>query len=141
LSFDHDIHVVDQVLVRYRRHGGNRSDEVDFMLAGMLVHFGKILQDTPPRLRHMLPSAKRKFFVYLKNSFLAEGLDLDHVDPAQYHALEARCRELEERICHLADERDVILSSRSWRVTAPLRQLSLGARRMIGWRRRLQGGP
>jgi hypothetical protein len=119
LSFDHDIHLVDQVLVRYRRHGGNRSDAVDFMLPGMVVHFGKILQDTPPRLRHMLPRAKRRFFAYLRNSLLAEGLDVDPVDPAQYHALEARCRGLEEHVRHIADERDVILSSWSWCVTTP----------------------
>jgi hypothetical protein len=86
----------------------------------------------------MLPRAKRRFFAYLRNSFLAEGLDIDPVDPARYYALEARCRELEAQVRRLADERDVILSSRSWRVTAPLRQLSLAARCLIGWRRRLR---
>jgi glycosyltransferase involved in cell wall biosynthesis len=140
LAFDHDIHFVDQILVRYRRHDRNRSDEADFMLPGMVVHFGKILQDTPPRLRHMLPRAKRGFFAYLKNNFLAEGLDLEHVDPAQHRALEARCRELEERVRRLADERDVILSSRSWHATAPFRRLSRGIRRLVGWRRGPQGG-
>jgi glycosyltransferase involved in cell wall biosynthesis len=120
LSFDHEIHFVDQVLVRYRRHASNRGDDVAFMLPGMVVHFGKILQDTPPRLRHMLPAAKRQFFDYLKYSSVADGLQLDLVD-----ALQAKCRRLEE-------ERDAVLSSRSWRVTAPLRRLSRGLRRLIG---------
>ena len=122
LSFDHEIHFVDQVLVRYRRHASNRGDDVAFMLPGMVVHFGKILQDTPPRLRHMLPAAKRQFFDYLTNSSLAEGLQLDLVD-----ALQAKCRRLEQ-------ERDAVLSSRSWRVTAPLRRLSRGLQRLIGSR-------
>jgi glycosyltransferase involved in cell wall biosynthesis len=124
LSFDHEIHFVDQVLVKYRRHAANRGDDVAFMLPGMIVHFGKMLQDTPPRLRHMLPAAKRQFLDYLTRNFLAEGLDIGHVGSAQWQALEAKCRRLEE-------ERDAILSSRSWRITAPLRKLSLVVRHMI----------
>jgi glycosyltransferase involved in cell wall biosynthesis len=131
LSFDHEIHYVDQVLLRYRRHAANRGDDAAFMLSGMAVHFGKMLQDTPPRLRHMFPAAKRQFFDYLVRSFLAEGLELDHVSLAQWHALEARCRELAARCCKLADERDAVLASRSWRLTAPLRSLSLRARRLL----------
>jgi len=131
LSFDHEIHYVDQVLLRYRRHAANRGDDAAFMLSGMAVHFGKMLQDTPPRLRHMFPAAKRQFFDYLVRSFLAEGLELDHVSLAQWHALEARCRELAARCCKLADERDALLASRSWRLTAPLRSLSLRARRLL----------
>jgi glycosyltransferase involved in cell wall biosynthesis len=113
LSFDHDIHFVDQVLVRYRRHASNRGDDVAFMLPGMVVHFGKILQDTPPRLRHMFPTAKRQFLGYLKSSFRAEGLEL-----------------------RFGDELDAVLASRSWRMTAPLRWLSLGVQRLIGGRQR-----
>jgi len=123
LSWHHDIHFVDQVLVRYRRHGGNRGDDVAFMLPGMAVHFGKMLQDTPPRLRHMFPAAKRQFFDYLARNFLAEGLDMD--------ALKAQCRRLEQ-------EREAILSSRSWRMTAPLRKLALGVRRVVRRFRPLQ---
>jgi glycosyltransferase involved in cell wall biosynthesis len=115
LSFDHEIHFVDQVLVRYRRHASNRGDDVALMLPGMVAHFGKILQDTPPRLRHMLPTAKRQFFHYLKRSFLAEGLQL-----------------------RLDEELDAVLSSRSWRMTAPLRKLSLRVRRLIGGPQRSQ---
>ena len=117
LSFDHDIHFVDRVLVRYRRHATNRGDDIAFMLPGMVVHFGKILQDTPPRLHHMLPAAKRELFLYLLRNFLAEGVALDHA--------------LIEHARHLASERHAILSSRSWRLTAPLRKLSLGIRRLI----------
>jgi glycosyltransferase involved in cell wall biosynthesis len=152
LSFDHDIHYVDQVLVRYRRHAANRGDDAAFMLPGTVVHFGKMLQDTPSRLRHMLPAAKRQFFDYLKSCFLAEGVELDHVDlarwhaleaqrhalEAQWHVLEARCRRLEEHASHLASERDAILSSRSWRMTGPLRTLSLGVRRLVGRLRLLE---
>jgi hypothetical protein len=76
LSFDYEIHFVDQVLVRYRRHASNRGDDMAFMLPGTVMHFGNILQDTPPRLRHMLPTAKRQFLAYLRNGFRAEGLDL-----------------------------------------------------------------
>jgi glycosyltransferase involved in cell wall biosynthesis len=152
LSFDQEIHFVDQVLVKYRRHAANRSDEVAFMLPGMIVHFGKMLQDTPPRLRHMFPAAKRQFLDYLIRSFLAEGLELGYVGLAQWRALEAQCRHLAserdailpERDAILSErdaflcERDAILSSRSWRLTAPLRKLSLGVRRLIRGLRRLQ---
>jgi hypothetical protein len=41
------------------------------MLPGMAVHFGEMLQDTPPRLDHMLPAAKRRFFDYLVRSLTA----------------------------------------------------------------------
>jgi glycosyltransferase involved in cell wall biosynthesis len=125
LSFDHEIHFVDQVLVKYRRHAANRGDDAAFMLPGMILHFGKMLQDTPPRLRHMFPAAKRQFFDYLTRSLLAEGLELDHVGLAQWHALEEKCRRLEE-------EQNAVLSSRSWRLTAPLRKLSRGIRRLAG---------
>ena len=116
LSFDHDIHFVDQVLVRYRRHASNRGDDMAFMLPGMVVHFGKMLQDTPPRLRHMFQTAKRQFLDYLKRSFRAEGLEL-----------------------RFDDELDAVLASRSWRITAPLRRLSLGVQRLIGRRRSSPG--
>jgi glycosyltransferase involved in cell wall biosynthesis len=142
LSFDHEILFVDQVLVKYRRHATNRGDDVAFMLPGMIVHFGKMLQDTPLRLRHMFPAAKRQFFDYLVRSFLAEGLELDHLSLAQWHALEevgrAQRHALEARCRELAGERDVILSSRSWRLTAPLRSLSLGVRRLFRALRQLQ---
>jgi len=180
LSFDHEIHYVDKVLVRYRRHASNRGDNAAFMLPGMAVHFGKMLQDTPPRLHHMFPAAKRQFFDYLMRSLLAEGLELDHVGMAQWRALEAQyrqlqghAREIEERargfeehrrqliehirrleeharqledeacrreqhIRQLLGERDAVLSSRSWRVTAPLRTLALGLRGLAG---RLRQGP
>ena len=109
LSFNNEIHFVDQVLVRYRRHASNRSDDMDFMLPGMVMHFGKILQDTPPRLRHMLPTAKRQFLSYLKSCFRAEGLELS-----------------------FDDQLDAVLASRSWRMTAPLRSLSRLVKRLIG---------
>jgi glycosyltransferase involved in cell wall biosynthesis len=137
LSFDHEIHYVDQVLVKYRRHAANRGDDAAFMLSGMAVHFGKMLQDTPPPLRHMFPAAKRQFFDYLVRSFLAEGLELDHVSLAQWHASLAQWRALEARCSELAGERDAVLASRSWRLTAPLRSLSLRAHRLlVGLRQR-----
>jgi hypothetical protein len=42
-----------------------------------------------------------------------------------------RYRQSLEHARHLASERDALLSSRSWRMTAPLRSLSLGVRRLI----------
>jgi hypothetical protein len=84
-----------------------------FMLPGTVMHFGKILQDTPPRLRHMLPTAKRQFLAYLRNGFRAEGLDL-----------------------RFDDELDALLASRSWRMTAPFRSLSRVVQRLIGGRKR-----
>jgi len=38
----------------------------------------------------------------------------------------------------LAGELDALLASRLWRLTAPLRSLSLGARRLLGGLRRLE---
>jgi hypothetical protein len=180
MSFDHEIHYVDQVLVRYRRHAANRGDDAALMLPGLAAHFGKMLQDTPPRLRHMFPAAKRQFFDCLTRGLLAEGLALDHVGLAQWNALQARwhaleeqhrqledharrleehargieehargieergrwleqhTRWLEERACQreerirdLAGDLGAALSSWSWRVTAPLRALARGIRRLM----------
>jgi hypothetical protein len=38
--------------------------------------FGKLLEDTPARLRHMLPAAKQQYFESVKTSMLAQGISL-----------------------------------------------------------------
>ena len=102
LSWEHDIHFVDQVLVKYRRHNANKGSDPALVLAGESVHFGKMLRDTPERLHHMLPEVKRRYFDRITNILAREGL------------IAAQEREKMEAILH----------SRWWKLTQPMRMLS-----------------
>jgi hypothetical protein len=89
LSWNHDIHFVDQVLVKYRRHNANKGSDPAFVLPRAAIHFGKTMHDTPTRLRHMLPAVKLQFFNYLMNTLVAEQLIEQQVDPAVWRAVNA----------------------------------------------------
>ncbi len=137
LSWHHQIHYVDQVLFKYRRHTTNLSGDYDYMLPGLALHFGKLLRDTPPELRHMLPAAKSRFFDMVMHNLLAQGVPLNFVG---WDALDAKRQEqaagfrtLENRCAALEAERDAILTSNSWRVSAPLRTLSRLLRHFPFW--------
>jgi glycosyltransferase involved in cell wall biosynthesis len=102
LSWDHDIHFVDQVLVKYRRHHANIGSDPALVLAGESVHFGKMLRDTPGRFHHMLPEAKRRYFDRITNTLAAEG----------------------SIAAHEREKMETILRSRWWKLTQPMRMLS-----------------
>jgi glycosyltransferase involved in cell wall biosynthesis len=76
LSWDHKVHCVNRVLVRYRRHGSNLTSDPNVMLQAEALIFGKLLEDTPERLRHMFPAAKQQYFESVKTSMLAQGISL-----------------------------------------------------------------
>jgi glycosyltransferase involved in cell wall biosynthesis len=74
LSWDHKIFCVEKVLVRYRRHGENMTEDLPVMLQGNILHFAKLLRDTPPKLSHMLPLAQRQFYDSLTRNLTAQGV-------------------------------------------------------------------
>jgi glycosyltransferase involved in cell wall biosynthesis len=76
LSWDHKIHRVDKVLVKYRRHDSNLTRDPNVMLQAEALIFGKLLEDTPEELRHMIPAAKQQYFESVKTSMLAQGISL-----------------------------------------------------------------
>jgi glycosyltransferase involved in cell wall biosynthesis len=76
LSWDHAIHKVDTVLVKYRRHASNLTSDPNVMLQAEALIFGKLLEDTPERLRHMFPAAKQQYFESVKTAMLAQGISL-----------------------------------------------------------------
>jgi hypothetical protein len=47
-------------------------------------HFAKLLIDTPPKLRHMMPAAKRRYFRFVLHNLTAQG-DLDRYDELAYN--------------------------------------------------------
>jgi len=74
LSWDRKIHYLDRRLVKYRRHGSNMTVRPDLTIQAEAQHFAKLLIDTPPRLRHMLPAAKKRFFWALLDGFKGQGI-------------------------------------------------------------------
>jgi glycosyltransferase involved in cell wall biosynthesis len=76
LAWDGSICHVDRVLVKYRQHGTNMTANHSLMIAALVMHFAKLLEDTPPRLHHMFPAAKYHFFQTLRFYLAAEGVPL-----------------------------------------------------------------
>ena len=76
LAWDSRICRIDCVLVKYRQHGANMTANHSLMIAALVMHFAKLLEDTPPRLHHMFPAAKHHFFQLLKFYLAAEGVPL-----------------------------------------------------------------
>jgi glycosyltransferase involved in cell wall biosynthesis len=74
LSWDHKIICVDKALVKYRRHGENMTEDLPVMLQGCVLHFAKMLRDTPAKLDHMLPVAQRQFYDSLTQNLRAQGV-------------------------------------------------------------------
>jgi hypothetical protein len=66
LSWRHRIHYVDQVLVKYRRHAGNKTADPLLMLEAATRHFVKLLDDSPPDLSHMFPAATERFCAFVR---------------------------------------------------------------------------
>jgi glycosyltransferase involved in cell wall biosynthesis len=65
LSWDHHIHYVDEVLLKMRKHEKNMSGRTGFMAMWQFRHFLKMVSDSPPKLRHMLPRAGVMAFFHL----------------------------------------------------------------------------
>jgi glycosyltransferase involved in cell wall biosynthesis len=76
LSWDHRIDHVDKVLVKYRRHGSNMTGDPNLMLQAQSLIFGKMLEDTPEKLRHMFPAAKQEYLESVRAGMLAQGISL-----------------------------------------------------------------
>jgi hypothetical protein len=74
LAWDSEFHYVDRELVKYRRHGTNMTGNLPLALQAETQHFAKLLADTPPRLRHMLPAAERRFFRFLLHNLTEQGV-------------------------------------------------------------------
>ena len=73
LAWDSEFHYVDRALVRYRRHGTNMAGNLPLNLQAEAQHFAKLLTDTPPKLRHMLPAAERRYFRALLHNLTEQG--------------------------------------------------------------------
>jgi glycosyltransferase involved in cell wall biosynthesis len=76
LAWDSKICCVDRVLVKYRQHRTNMTRNYSLMIQALVMHFGKLLEDSPARLHHMLPAAKWHFFQVLRYYLKAEGVPL-----------------------------------------------------------------
>lgn len=76
MAWENKICRVDRVLVKYRQHGSNMGRDHALALQAETRHFSKILEDTPVRLRHMLPAAELQFLSFLTNHLSARGLRL-----------------------------------------------------------------
>jgi glycosyltransferase involved in cell wall biosynthesis len=73
LSWDGDIHLVDRELAKMRRHGTNMTGNLQLAVQAESQHFAKLLLDTPPKLRHMLPAAEQRFFRFLLHNLTEQG--------------------------------------------------------------------
>lgn len=73
LAWDSEFCYVDRDLVKYRRHGANMTGNLPLALQAETQHFAKLLIDTPPRLRHMLPAAEQRFFRVLLHNLTEQG--------------------------------------------------------------------
>jgi hypothetical protein len=73
LSWDGDIHLVDRELVKMRRHGTNMTGNLPLALQAESQHFAKLLNDTPPKLRHMFPAAQQRFFRVVLHNLTEQG--------------------------------------------------------------------
>ncbi len=101
LAWDAKFHYLDRRLVRYRRHGANMTDRLDLVLQAETQHFAKLLVDTPPELRHMLPLAKRRFFWQLSGNLTQQGI-LDTYRILGHNIVFSACRILTKSVGGLA---------------------------------------
>jgi len=74
LAWDSEFHYVDRALVKYRRHDTNMTGNLPLNLQAESQHFAKLLADTPPKLRHMLPAAQRRYFRVLLHNLTEQGV-------------------------------------------------------------------
>jgi len=66
ISWNHQIIILPEPLVRIRRHSANMQNNAKLVLSAITAHFAKLLVDTPPHLQHMLPRAYDKFTADLR---------------------------------------------------------------------------
>lgn len=81
LSWSHAVVMVEERLVRYRRHAGNKGLNLHRRLIGESQHFAKMLGDTPPQLRHMIDRAKLRYFETIQTILRAQSIVDDAVSP------------------------------------------------------------
>jgi hypothetical protein len=74
LAWTHRFAFVDDVLLRIRRHGTSMLANNALMVQGTLMHMVKMIEDTPPALRHMLPAAAAQHMSLLRDYLRARGL-------------------------------------------------------------------
>src|SRR5262249_43758699 len=74
LAWDSEFHYVDRALVKYRRHDTNMTGNLPLNLQAESQHFAKLLAATPPKLRHMLPAAQRRYFRVLLHNLTEQGV-------------------------------------------------------------------
>jgi glycosyltransferase involved in cell wall biosynthesis len=74
LSWDSAFHLVDRELAKMRRHGTNMTGNLPLAVQAEAQHFAKLLNDTPPKLRHMLPAAEQRFFRFLLHNLTEQGV-------------------------------------------------------------------
>jgi glycosyltransferase involved in cell wall biosynthesis len=91
LSWDGEIHLVDRELAKYRRHGTNMTGNLSLALQAESQHFAKLLEDTPPKLRHMVPAAKQRFFRFVLHNLTEQG-PTDTYGVLLYNMIFATCR-------------------------------------------------
>ena len=84
LSWNHAIFMVEERLVRYRRHGANKGLDPERKLIGESQHFAKILRDTPPRLHHMLGPAKLRYFNSIRSVLTTQSILREPTLPLQF---------------------------------------------------------
>lgn len=84
LSWDHAIFIIQERLVRYRRHGANKGLDPERKLIGESQHFANMLRDTPPRLHHMLGPAKLRYLDSIRSVLTAQSLLRAPVSPLQF---------------------------------------------------------
>ena len=76
MAWENKISRLDRVLVKYRQHSTNMTRGYSRTVQALVIHFAKLLEDTPPRLHHMFPAAKYHFFQTLRFYLAAEGVPL-----------------------------------------------------------------
>jgi len=98
LAWDNRFCYVDRVLVKYRRHRTNMTSSLPLALQAETQHFAKLLIDTPPKLQHMMPAAKRRYFRFVLHNLTAQG-DLDRYDELAYNLGFSAYRMLNKAAC------------------------------------------
>jgi hypothetical protein len=81
LSWSHAVFMVEERLVRYRRHAANKGLNLHRRLIGESQHFAKMLRDTPPQLQHMIDRAKLAYFEKIQSILRAQSIVDDAVSP------------------------------------------------------------
>lgn len=114
LSWDHQIHRVDQPLVRYRRHRENLTGDPILMFKAQARHFIKLLEDTPAKLNHMLPEAKRQYLEMARANLSVQ------LPESRYHE-----QIIKMLLLRKANELSFGMAGKAWRMLKRLRMSRL----------------